>query len=77
MEYIKTVCKIGQGEYCCRYITVGKDGFRCEKHSQLKAVIDARVEHGQYTSKGDNCQGFPDTVDLLKEKVQTTEQETT
>lgn len=75
MEYIKTVCKIGQGVKCCRYLTVGKDGFRCQKHSPLKPVIDARMS--SYTSQGDNCDGFNSTIDLLKEKVQTTKQETT
>lgn len=70
MEYIKTVCKIGRGELCCRYLTVGKDGFRCAKHSPLKAVLDARVS--QMTAKADNCGGFPGAKDLLKEeKIQT------
>lgn len=30
-EFVKSVCKIGQGADCCCFITLGKDGFHCEK----------------------------------------------
>jgi hypothetical protein len=54
-EYRSTVCKIGQGSECCRYLTCGAQGFNCEKHTSLAWTIDGRVD--QMTAKGDNCGG--------------------
>lgn len=67
MEYVKTICKIGQGALCCRYLTVGRNGFNCEKHTALKNVLDARIE--VMVAKGDNCEGVPGGVDLSEHTV--------
>lgn len=56
-EYAKTVCKIGMGEECCRYLTMASTGWSCEKHSDLKNYIDFRVRTNQMVSHGDNCEG--------------------
>ncbi len=36
--HVKDVCKIGQGNLCCRYLVVGKDGFECVKLLQGPCV---------------------------------------
>ena len=59
MEYVKAVCKIGQGHACCRYLTMGAGGWSCEKRSSLKAALDARVLAETMTARGDNCEGCP------------------
>jgi len=56
--HLNQVCKIGQGNECCRYITVGPQGFGCEKHSDLKGVLDAKVNAGEMVAQGDNCAGW-------------------
>jgi hypothetical protein len=55
-DYINEVCRIGQGHACCRYLTVGADGFDCEKHTKLKAVLDARGD--SMAARADNCHGM-------------------
>lgn len=57
LEYAKSVCKIGHGAECCRYLTMGTSGWSCEKHSELKTEIDARVAHYKFNARGDNCEG--------------------
>lgn len=59
-EHVRAVCKLGQGAACCRYLMFGK-GFECHKHSQLAAVIDGRVERGEFNARGDNCDGWTET----------------
>lgn len=54
-EYVKTVCKIGQGAACCRYLTMGGGGWSCEKLTSMKGTIDRRVD--AMVAKGDNCEG--------------------
>jgi hypothetical protein len=55
-DYINEVCRIGQGHACCRYLTVGADGFDCEKRTAIKVVLDARGD--SMTARGDNCPGM-------------------
>lgn len=31
LPYVTEVCKIGQGKACCRYLTVGAEGWDCVK----------------------------------------------
>lgn len=67
MKYIITVCKIGQGEKCCRYLTVGSDGYRCQKLAPfMRNMIDTRIETSR--AKGDNCEGIPDNIELLRQE---------
>jgi hypothetical protein len=56
-EYVEEICKIGQGHDCCRYLTMAKGGWSCEKYGTLKKLIDYKVITGQFTARGDNCQG--------------------
>jgi len=55
-EYMTETCKIGQGKKCCRYLTVGVNGFECEKLGTLKTIIDLRVS--QMRAQSDNCDGL-------------------
>lgn len=57
-ERLKNICKIGQGNECCRYILGGNNGFECGKHSKLKKEIDDRVNSNFMIAKGDNCEGL-------------------
>ena len=55
-EMLETVCLVGKGAECCRYIVAGADGITCAKHTSLKLTIDARIN--KMTAKGDNCDGL-------------------
>ena len=55
--HVIDVCKIGQGNDCCRYLIVGGKGFECAKLTTIKATIDARVAANTFTAKADNCEG--------------------
>lgn len=68
MDYLKNVCKIGQGADCCRYIVAGVGGITCAKLTEMKVVIDRRVEEGRFTAQGDNCEGKNENIDLPKYK---------
>lgn len=58
MEYIKTVCKIGQGAECCKYLVCGANGFECMKFDpENKKVIDINWAKTAHVSQGDNCEG--------------------
>ena len=54
------VCRIGQGNACCRYLVVGSGGFECAKFSSLRQTLDNRVAAGSITAIGDNCDGNKD-----------------
>jgi hypothetical protein len=56
-EWAKTVCKVGQGRECCRYLTCGPNGWSCEKHTALGRTLDKRVEEKSIGARGDNCLG--------------------
>ena len=55
-DRLKKVCKIGQGAFCCRYISCDKGGFECEKHTDFGKVIDDNIDN--MIAKGDNCNGL-------------------
>jgi hypothetical protein len=57
-QHLKEVCKIGQGNECCRYLTCGPQGFQCAKCSSLKYQLDARVMSSTMNARGDNCEGI-------------------
>ncbi len=57
-ETLKNICKIGQGENCCRYLLCGQNGFECGKHTNLKTTLDNRVNSNLMVAKGDNCEGL-------------------
>ena len=52
---LKEICKIGQGEECCRYLVLGPQGFECGKFQGYKNLIDERVKTGSFNAKGDNA----------------------
>lgn len=57
-EYIKQICKIGQGGACCKYLVMGTEGFECMKvNSAYKALIDEKWAKEQHVAQGDNCEG--------------------
>jgi len=56
-QHINDVCRIGQGHDCCRYLTIGAQGWCCEKHTQIGRMLDARVERKEMVARGDNCEG--------------------
>jgi len=62
-EHVKTVCKIGQGHDCCRYLVMGMQGFECAKHSAMASHLDMRVAQESITARGNNCEG-KDTSEL-------------
>lgn len=56
-EHVKSVCKIGQGHDCCRYLTMAPLGWSCEKRGALKKYLDMRVATAGMVARGDNCEG--------------------
>lgn len=65
-EYVEKICKIGQGEACCRYLVVGSKGFECMKvDPDNKIAIDMHWATHAHTSQGNNCEGkdpIPDQI---------------
>lgn len=59
MPYVKFTCKIGQGHDCCRYLVMGTGGFECAKLTEMKGLLDKRVNDHTITARGDNCDGKP------------------
>lgn len=57
-EFVIATCKIGQGHECCRYVACGANGFECLKHTNLKNLLDKRVESKTIIARADNCEGF-------------------
>jgi hypothetical protein len=56
-EHFKTVCKVGQGNDCCRYLVASVDGIQYAKHSSLKAHLDDRAAKKEMVAISDNCEG--------------------
>ena len=56
-EVIRTVCKIGQGAACCRYLTIGGNGWSCEKLTAMGRAIDEPDSRARMTAQSDNCEG--------------------
>jgi hypothetical protein len=70
-EYRANVCQLGHGSKCCRYLTMGADGFKCAKRTSLRFTIDARAS--TMNAQGDNCDGIYEPqppFKLLKEHYQ-------
>lgn len=55
--HVEATCKAGQIG-CCRYLAMGAGGWSCEKHSEMRAHLDARVAAGTIRATGDNCDGL-------------------
>jgi hypothetical protein len=65
-EHVITICKIGQGFNCCKYLVVGSDGFECMKINQAnKKIIDSNWG-AQKSAQSDNCEGKKQSALNLK-----------
>lgn len=67
-KYVREICKIGQGNDCCRYLTVGGNGFECAKLGSLKGILDQRAKAKTMHAQSDNCDGLSDFTKLNKAK---------
>lgn len=56
-DWARNICKIGTGERCCRFLTVGPEGWSCEKATAMGSMLTERAAAGNMTSQGDNCEG--------------------
>jgi hypothetical protein len=56
-DHVKNVCKIGQGNTCCRYLVIGTQGFECVKNTDMKDYLDSRVAMETMVARGNNCEG--------------------
>ena len=56
-EYCMQICKIGQGNSCCRYLVGSPKGFECAKHTSIRSNLDRRVANNTIVAQGDNCDG--------------------
>jgi hypothetical protein len=50
----KEVCRLGQQAGCCAFLTVGEEGFTCERmNSRISTIILDRLEKGTMNAKGE------------------------
>ena len=59
-EEAESICKLGQGEECCAFLTCGSDGFCCIRMSYpANSSIFSRLMDGTINAKGEgeweNC----------------------
>jgi hypothetical protein len=60
-EFVKDVCKIGQGHKTCRYLVRKPQEWMCCKLIEgAKKYFDGRVSRGTMYAVGDNCGGVDD-----------------
>ena len=52
-EEAKKICKIGKGSDCCAFLTVGAEGFSCQRlNYPFSTIILQRLEAGTMNAKG-------------------------
>ena len=56
-DWVKEVCMIGHGARCCRFLTMGVNGWSCEKRSNIGPTLTFRAESGLMKAVSDNCEG--------------------
>lgn len=60
--HLKSVCKIGCGNYTCRYLasfSASAGEFKCMKNSPIAGEIDAEIrDNPKWRARGDNCDGL-------------------
>ncbi len=56
-KHVDEVCKLGQGEDTCRFLSRCASGWECLKLTPTRKWIDQRVAAGNHSAKGDNCPG--------------------
>jgi hypothetical protein len=59
-EFARDVCRVGQGEKCCAFLTFDGTWMCAKADLGLELTIMSRLERGAMTAKGDNCSGPPD-----------------
>jgi hypothetical protein len=58
-QWLRDVCRIGQGPHCCRYIVCDAGGFDCARHMpDLAGQINARAEAQTMNARAINCPGL-------------------
>lgn len=58
-DHADSVCKMGEGADCCRYLMVGSGGLECAKdpaNHGFRKILDRRKD--SMVAKGDNCDGY-------------------
>ena len=56
--FVKDVCRVGQLDKTCKYLTIGENGFVCAKLLPgAKELIDHHKAN--FIAKGNNCPGIP------------------
>jgi hypothetical protein len=58
-QWAKEVCRIGQGAGCCRFLTMGPDGWECQKGTSMGVLLTTRAGCGLMHAQSDNCPGRP------------------
>ena len=56
--HLDSICKIGQKENTCRYISLSKIGYICMKKSPAKNKLDEMAAEGDMAARSDNCEGL-------------------
>ncbi len=69
VEECKTICRLGQGEECCAFLTVGAQGFSCDRMvPEIGGTIFARLDAGTMNAKGQGeWEGCPWSGEIEKE----------
>ena len=53
IEEVKDICKLGQGEKCCAFLTMGSSGFECcRMNASINSTIFSRLFKGTMNAKG-------------------------
>jgi hypothetical protein len=66
--HLLTVCKIGQGHECCRYVLMSADGWMCGKVDPAsRKLLDDPIRRARFTAQGDNCDGVADLEHMPRE----------
>jgi len=56
---LKSLCRIGEGKLCCRWLARGGKGYFCAKlDPEIRAWIEQESAAGRVGAQGDNCDGL-------------------
>lgn len=57
---LQSLCHLGEGEQCCRWLARGPRGFFCAKlETDLAPYIAQSFADGYLRARGDHCPGLP------------------
>jgi|688.fasta_scaffold38826_9 hypothetical protein len=58
-KHTESVCKVGQGAKCCKYLIMAMNGWECMKADPAdKKLIDDFYSDSTHNANGDNCNGY-------------------